>query len=442
MIVTYIQPIIFVLLLAVVAFFAFKYYGRVVRNIKMGKAKKIKGNLKSMILLALGQKKMFRKPLPAFLHLFVYLAFVVTQIELIEIIVDGITGQHRLFMPYLGGFYTFLISFIEFLSLGALIATVFFLYRRNVMKVKRFQQPEMTGWPKLDANIILIAEIFLVCFIFMMNGSDMALQAKGDPHYAQTGSFLFSQMLVGPLQGLSASTLIIMERIGWWGHILIVFGFILYLPFSKHFHIFLAFPNSYFLEETPQGEMENMPEITNEVRLMLDPSAATNTDAPPPEKFGASDITDLTWKNLLDAYSCTECGRCTDACPANQTGKKLSPRKIMMDTRDRADELGKFISNNKEDTDGKALLSDEYISKEEIMACTTCNACVTECPVSINPLNIILELRRNLILEKADSPEEWNLMFTNIENNMAPWQFNPMDRDKWVNDLLNEESEK
>lgn len=396
-----------------------------------------------MLLVALGQEKMFRKPIPAVLHLFIYTAFVITQIELIEIIADGVSGNHRMFRPALGGFYTFIISFIEILSLLALVATIAFIARRNILRIKRFHKPEMLGFPTFDANLILVMEFLLVMFIFTMNGSDEVLYSRGMSHAENLGdgsfgftvSSLFAQSIFG---GLSNETLHVLERVGWWGHISMVLAFLNYLPYSKHLHILFAFPNTYFSNLEKKGKFTNMEAVTNEVKLMLDPNAdpfaAAPADAGVPQTFGAKDVTDLTWKNLLDAYSCTECGRCTAACPANITGKKLSPRKIMMDTRDRVAELGEGKRKNGADyQDGKSLLRD-YITPEEVWACTTCNACVQECPVNIDPLSIILELRRNLVMEESSMPAELAGMLTNIENNGAPWQFSQASRANWINE--------
>ena len=395
---------------------------------------------KTMALVALGQKKMFKRPIPAVLHLMLYAAFVITQIELIEIFADGLTGQHRMFRGSLGGFYTFMISFIEILSILAFIATFAFLARRNLLKIPRFTMKEMTGWPKLDGNLILIAEIILICFIFMMNGADEVMYQRGLSHAENLGdgsfSFAVSQW-VGPalFGGMSDSSLELVERIGWWGHIVMVFSFLNYLPFSKHFHILLAFPNTYYSNLEKKGKFTNNEAVTNEVKLMMDRNADPFAAPAPAEgevqRFGAKDVTDLTWKNLLDSYTCTECGRCTSSCPANQTGKLLSPRKIMMDTRDRLDEVGKNIRKHGKDyDDGKSLLTD-YISAEELWACTSCNACVEECPVNIDPLSIITEMRRYLVMEESKAPSELATMFTNIENNGAPWQFSQADRLKW-----------
>jgi len=392
-----------------------------------------------MTLVALGQKKMFARPIPALLHLAIYSAFVITQIELIEIFVDGFAGTHRVFRPAIGGFYTFMISFIEILSVLALIATIIFLSRRNLIKVPRLNMKEMKGWPKMDGNMILFMELILVTCIFTMNGADEALYSAGHSHAEALGddSFRFTiSSLISPMfDGMSVGTLHTLERIGWWGHIFMVFAFMNYLPYSKHFHIFLAFPNTFYSNLDPKGRFTNMESVTNEVKLMMDPNAdpyaAPAEGAAEPQRFGAKDVTDLTWKNLLDSYTCTECGRCTSSCPANITGKELSPRKIMMDTRDRLTEVGENIrKNGKDHDDGKSLLGD-YIKEEEIWACTSCNACVQECPVNIDPLSIIVDLRRYLVMEESKIPTELTGMLTNIENNGAPWQFSPTDRLNW-----------
>ena len=433
-----------ILLIAGIGAFAY-HVSKIRRNILLGRdvdrSDKKGERFKVMSLIALGQKKMFKKPLPAFLHLCLYVAFVITQIELIEIFADGLSGEHRLFRGSLGGFYTFMISFIEILSVLAFVATFIFLARRNLLKIPRFTMNEMTGWPKLDGNIILIAELVLVTFIFMMNGADEVLYQRGISHAEALGdeSFGFTiSQFVGPalFGGMSESALHTVERIGWWGHIIMVFGFLNYLPFSKHFHILLAFPNTFYSNLNKKGKFTNMESVSKEVKMMLDPNADPYAAPTPdenqvPESFGAKDVTDLTWKNLLDSYTCTECGRCTAACPANQTGKLLSPRKIMMDTRDRLDEVGKNIDKHgKDHSDGKSLLHD-YITSEELWACTTCNACVEECPVNIDPLAIIVDLRRFLVMEESKAPSELAGMFTNIENNGAPWQFSQADRLKW-----------
>jgi len=416
------------------------------RNILLGKEAVLEGTpvdrLKTMALVALGQSKMVVRPVAGILHIFIYLAFVFTQVELIEIIVDGVTNGHRTLWRVLegtlfSGIYTLGINLIEILSVLALVATVIFLSRRNILRLARFQKPELKGWPSLDANIILLGEIFLIVCIMLMNSTDVALQQMGETH--ATGTFFISNALSDLWMGTDVQTLHLLERIGWWGHLLGILGFMIYLPYSKHFHILLAFPNTYYTNLKPKGKFNNLESVTREVKLMMDPTAdpyAASADPnAAPVKFGARDVTDLTWKNLMDAYTCTECGRCTSECPANQTGKKLSPRKIMMDTRDRLEEVGKNIDKyGKDYNDGKSLLGD-YITEEEIWACTSCNACVQACPVNINPLEIILELRRDLVMEQSKAPASLNAMFTNIENNGAPWQFSPMDRANWVNEI-------
>ncbi len=429
-------------ILAVIGFGLFGYnIWKVRNNILLGKSTNRSGNifqrLKQMTLVAFGQKKMFSKPIPAFLHLALYVAFVITQIELIEIITDGLTGNHRTFQASLGGFYTFMIGFIEVLSLLALIATFIFLARRNLLKLPRFTMKELAGWPTKDANLILIVEIVLVTCIFTMNCADeAALVLKSNVGNNFLISGFLSPLFFGRINSLE--TLHIIEQIGWWGHIVIVFAFMNYLPYSKHFHIFLAFPTTYYSNLEKKGKFTNLESVTNEVKLMLDPSAdpyAVSADSNvAPSRFGAKDVTDLTWKNLLDAYTCTECGRCTSSCPANQTGKLLSPRKIMMDTRDRMVEVGnnqrKF---GKDFDDGKSLLG-SYILEEELWACTSCNACVEECPINIDPLAIIIDLRRYLVMEESKMPTELTGMLTNIENNGAPWQFAQSDRLNWANE--------
>lgn len=392
---------------------------------------------KTMALVALGQKKMFTRPIPALLHLAIYAAFVITQVELIEIIIDGSTGSHRFFAESLGGFYTFVISIIEILSLAALIATIAFLTRRNILKLSRFHKPEMKGFPTRDANLILIMEIILVTCIFTMNGADEARQLlETGTGYGFAISSFVGPMIFGGIQDVH--TLHLLEQIGWWGHLAMVLAFLNYLPYSKHFHILLAFPNTYYSNLEKKGKFTNMESVTNEVKLMMDPTADPYAAAPAsdaaPQRFGAKDVTDLTWKNLMDAYTCTECGRCTSSCPANITGKKLSPRKIMMDTRDRLVEVGENKRKHGADyEDGKSLLGD-YISEEEVWACTSCNACVQECPVNIDPLSIIVDLRRYLVMEESKVPTELTGMLTNIENNGAPWQFSQADRGNWIHE--------
>jgi heterodisulfide reductase subunit C/nitrate reductase gamma subunit len=432
------QQLIFgVLTLSSFGFFAFNLR-KIAQNIHMGlpldRSDRKADRWRTMLLVALGQKKMFTRPIPALLHLALYASFVITQIELIEILVDGLSGSHRFFQDSLGGFYTFMISFIEVLSVLAFVATVAFLARRNMLKLPRLTMRELAGWPKQDANLILVFELILIGFIFTMNGADEVLQS----YAGNSNGFAISSWL-GPIlfEGKSTHTLHVLEQIGWWGHIAMVYTFMNYLPYSKHLHIFMAFPNTYFSKLEPKGQFTNMQSVTNEVKLMLDPNAdpyaAPATDAAP-SRFGAKDVNDLTWKNLMDAYSCTECGRCTSACPANTTGKLLSPRKIMMDTRDRMVELGDFKRKNGPDAeDGKSLLG-SYITEEELWACTSCNACVQECPVNIDPLSIIMDLRRFLVMEESKVPTELTGMLTNIENNGAPWQFAPTERMNWANE--------
>ncbi len=437
-----IQQILFVICAGIAVYLFSRNVMKIRRNIKLGRDEDLSDNSgqrwKNMVLLALGQKKMFKRPVPAFLHLAVYAGFIIINVEILEIFLDGILGQHRLFAPVLGNLYAYLIGFFEILAVLVLVSCVIFLVRRNILKVRRLNMKELNGWPREDANLILITEIILMSLFLIMNSADLALQSRNAEHYTLTQPFWITSHFSGAFSGLSVGTLMAIERTCWWLHIIGVFAFLNYLPYSKHFHIILAFPNAYYSRLTPQGEVKNMPEIQNEVLYMMEPAKAP-TDAAPAEhqSFGAKDIKDLSWKNLLDAYSCTECGRCTAVCPANLTGKKLSPRKIMMDTRDRMEEVGKNIDANKEfKDDGKALLHD-YISVEELRACTTCQACVEACPVMIDPLSIIMQLRRNLIMEESNAPQEWNLMNGNIENNMAPWKFSPDDRDKWAEELKN-----
>ncbi len=441
---SYLDNILFAIVLFVGAGYFAINVKKIIRNIKLGKDINRSDNpserWKNMALIALGQKKMFTRPVPAILHFVLYAAFIITQIELLEILIDGFFGTHRFFKPSLGGFYTFLISFIEILSLLALVATIVFLSRRNLLKLPRLNKAELLGWPKKDANIILIMEIILVTCIFTMNSADEALYSIGKSHFEGQGSFHFaiSQNLAPALfSGLSEGTLHLLERIGWWGHFIMVMTFLNYLYYSKHLHILLAFPNTYFANLNPQGQFDNLESVTKEVKLMMDPNADPFAAPAPddnavPSKFGASDVQDLNWVQLLNAYTCTECGRCTSSCPANQTGKKLSPRKIMMDTRDRLVEVGNNIDANKGVfvPDNKSLLND-YITPEELWACTSCNACVEECPVSISPLSIILDMRRYLVMEQSAAPQSLNAMMTNIENNGAPWQYNQMDRLNW-----------
>lgn len=429
--------------LAILGFFGFLIFRRVLRiknNIHLGKPQPINDQpakrWKTMLLVAFGQKKMFKRMLPAFFHLLIYVGFILINIEVLEIILDGVFGTHRIFAPVLGGFYGFLISFFEVLAVLVILACLVFLVRRNVLKIDRFQKIEMKGWPTLDANLILVIETVLMVAILSMNAADSLLQERGVASYTDTGAFLVSDLMAPMFVGLSDSALIVLERVAWWFHIVGIFAFALYVTYSKHLHIFLAFPNTYYSRLTPKGKMNNMQEITNEVKIMLGMSTGEDAAAPPDGlKFGAKDINDLSWKNLMEAYSCTECGRCTSECPANMTGKKLSPRKIMMDTRDRMEDVGLSLQKGgKGLEDGKSLL-DDYITREELNACTNCNACVEACPVNINPLDIILQMRRYVAMEESAAPQSWNMMFQNVETNFAPWKFAPTDRFNWAQEL-------
>jgi heterodisulfide reductase subunit C len=429
------QQILFAALLVFASWLFSKNIMQVRRNILLGKEEDLSGNSKqrwrNLLLLAFGQKKMFRNPLVAVMHFVIYAGFIIINIEVLEIGLDGLLGTHRLFLPYTGGLYTFLINFFEVLAVGVTTVCIIFLARRNIIKLKRFVSKDLNGWPRSDANYILITEIILMTLFITMNSVDRNLQLQHAEHYHDTGNFIFSGMIAPLFNGISTSTLIGIERCCWWLHIIGIFAFLNYLPYSKHLHIMLAFPNAYYARLELPGKMENMKSIQNEVLYAMQPELAPAGEAAP-QKFGAKDVFDLSWKSLLDAYSCTECGRCSAACPANQTGKLLSPRKIMMDTRDRLEAVGKNINANGEFKDDGETLLNNYITVEELRACTTCNACVQECPVSISPLDIILELRRSLIMEDSNAPQEWNMMFSNIENNFAPWKFSPDDRDKWV----------
>jgi heterodisulfide reductase subunit C len=430
---------------AIVFFIGIGYFAnsvrKIARNIKLGQDVDTSDNKpqrwKNMARIALGQSKMVTRPIAGFLHIIVYVGFVVINIEVLEIIIDGFTGQHRIFSPA-GDIYNILIGSFELLAFAVLVSVIIFWIRRNVIKLKRFMSSEMKGWPKSDGNIILYFEVVLMCLFLTMNGTDLQLQLNGAEGYHTAGSFPISQWLLPLFDGLSNVTLIIIERTAWWLHIIGILVFLNYLYFSKHLHILLAFPNTFYGNLKPKGQFDNLEAVTDEVKMMMDPDADPFAAAPEgeedavPAKFGASDVQDLSWVNLLNAYTCTECGRCTDECPANQTGKKLSPRKIMMDTRDRLVEVGKNIDANKGEfvDDGKQLLGD-YITNEELWACTSCNACVEACPVSIDPLNIIMQMRQYVVMEQSAAPMELNNMMTNIENNGAPWPYNQMDRLNW-----------
>ncbi|MFT6935434.1 MAG: heterodisulfide reductase subunit C [Maribacter sp.] len=435
----YIPNILFAILLLFGIGFFVRNVVRLKRNIFLGKDVEVSDNTsqrwKNMANIALGQSKMVVRPVAGFLHVIVYVGFVIINIEVLEIIIDGLLGTHRIFSG-LGPVYNVLIASFELLAFLVIVAVVLFWIRRNVIRLKRFIKPEMKGWPKQDGNLILYIEVVLMFLFLTMNASDFQLQQMGADYYVQAGSFPISQFIAVWFQGLSEATLIGIERTAWWLHIAGILFFLNYLYYSKHLHILLAFPNTYYGKLTPKGQLPNLESVTNEVKLMMDPAAdpfaAPAEDAPVPEKFGASDVQDLSWVQLLNAYTCTECGRCTDECPANQTGKMLSPRKIMMDTRDRLVEVGKNIDANKGvfKDDGKQLL-DDYITREELWACTSCNACVEACPVSIDPLSIIMDMRQYLVMEQSAAPTDLNNMMGNIENNGAPWPFNQMDRLNW-----------
>lgn len=408
---------------------------KIIRNIHLGRPIDRSNNSKErwmvMAKVALGQSKMIKRPIAGILHIFVYIGFVIINVEVMEIMIDGIFGTHRIFGG-VGSLYNILIGGFEVLAILVLVACVIFLIRRNVLRIRRFNLAEMTSWPKTDANLILITEILLMTAFLMMNGADHELQSRGVSHYIQAGSFPISSSFSSLFSPLSVSSLEVLERSCWWFHIIGILAFLNYLPYSKHFHILLAFPNTYYSSLEKKGKFTDMENVSREVKLMMNPSVVLpEPSATIPQKFGAKDITDLTWKQLMDAYSCTECGRCTSECPANQTGKLLSPRKIMMDTRDRLEEVGKGVDlSGKEFKDEKSLFS--YISEEELWACTSCNACVQACPVNIDPLSIIIDLRRYLVMEESKVPSELAGMFTRIENNGAPWQFAQADRLKWA----------
>ncbi len=455
-----ITRIAFILLISTGIFLFARQVGRIRQAILLGRPDDRSGHTgqrwKNMTLVALGQQKMFARLIPALMHLFIYVAFVVTQVELIEILIDGLTGTHRFFYPLLGGFYVFVISLIEVLSVLAFVGTLIFLARRNLLKVPRLAS--LNGWPKLDGNIILYLEIALIVFIFMMNGGDEALFNQGHTHAegveGTTGSFGFAvSQFLGPalFGGMEEGTLHLIERIGWWGHIMVVLAFLVYLPISKHFHILMAFPNVFFSNVgiISKGKLANLGTVTEEMKAILDPSYQPVEDPNAPLRFGAKDVTDLSWKSLMDSYTCTECGRCTSVCPANITGKKLDPRKVVMNVRDRLEEAQQFklkpneegllVPDNgvegAEEAAGHTLLGDSYITEEELRACNTCNACVEACPVNINHLDIIVPLRQYLVMEESAMPEEWGIMFNNIENNGAPWAMPAADRFKWAEEM-------
>jgi len=450
------QIMFFVTALLVTAGVVFSRYKYIRRNIELGKSWKGQHNpaerLRLMILIAFGQKKMFKRPIVGIMHFVIYAGFLLINIEILEIVIDGITGNHRIFAPLFGAtMYQILIGFFELMALGVLTTCVIFLIRRNVIKVERFEKPEMKGWAHLDANLILIFEIVLMFFLFTMNATDSilqehALKALTDTKYIDATHygifnttpirFLVSQTLIPLYDGLTTTQLVLLERAAWWFHIIGIMSFAIYVTYSKHLHIFLAFPNVYFTRLEPKGEIKNMPSITQEVKIAMGQAEPDPNQSAEIPSFGAKDVTDLTWRNILDAYTCTECGRCTDVCPANMTGKKLSPRKVVMNIRQRADEIGQRMDEMGEyyKPDDKMLYKD-YVTKEELMACTSCNACVEACPVNINPLEPILEMRRYVAMEEANVPDAWKAMLTNVGNNGAPWAFAPTERFKWAEEM-------
>jgi heterodisulfide reductase subunit C len=434
-----VQQILFILLAVAAIWIFVRKVKFISRNIKLGRDEELQPDpqrWKNVLLIAFGQKRMFDKPLVALLHFAVYAGFIIINIEILEIILDGIFGTHRLFAPYLGNVYTFVIDFFEVLAFLVLTACAIFLFRRNIVRVRRLNMKELNGWPRSDANYILIFEIVLMSLFLIMNSADRMLQLRSYEHYHNVGPFWISSNIASLFQNLSDQTLVGIERSAWWLHIAGVFVFLNYLPYSKHLHIILAFPNTYYARLQPQAQMTNMPEIQREVLYAMQPETIpTESSQEEKKNFGAKDVFDLSWKNLLDAYTCTECGRCTAACPANQTGKILSPRKIMMDSRDRMEEIGNNIDKNGSFVDDGKTLLHSYISTEELWACTSCQACVQVCPVLIHPLHIINQLKRYLALEESNQPAEWNSMYSNIENNFAPWKFSPDERDKWAEEL-------
>ena len=436
-----ISNIIFVLLFSFSIFLFIRNLNRIIENIRLGRdinrSDRPLERWKNMFRVALGQSKMTRRPIAGILHIIIYVGFVIINIEMIEIIVDGIFGTHRFLSSVIPiGLYNFLIASFEVLAFLVIFACFIFLIRRNIIKLKRFWSKEMTSWPRTDANLILLFEILLMSAFLFMNAADMTIQNRMGA--MKVGAFPISQFLVPFIDGMSIDNLYILERFNWWFHIIGVLIFMNYVLISKHLHIFFAFPSTYYANLNPLGGLTNLESVTKEVRLMLDPNAdpyiASNNDAETVESFGAKDVTDLNWVQILNAYSCTECGRCSSVCPANQTGKLLSPRKVMMDTRDRIEEIG-----NNDEKDNNYLLGN-FITKEELWACTTCNACTDACPINLDPLSIIVDLRRYLVMEESSAPTELNNMFSNVENNGAPWQFSAADRLKWVDENNHKEN--
>jgi ferredoxin len=438
----YLPNVIFLIILITGIGYFSKNVKKLIRNINLGRgempADEKPERFKNMARIALGQSKMVVRPIAGLLHVIVYLGFIIINIEVLEIIIDGIFGTHRVFAP-LGKIYNILRASFEVIALLVILAVVIFWLRRNFIRIKRFIKPEMKGWPKMDANLILYIELVLMALFLTMNAADYQLQLMDTPHYTKAGLFPVSQFITSIFDGMSVNSVMLIERTAWWMHIVGILAFLNYLYYSKHLHILLAFPNTYYGKLTAPGQFDNLEAVTKEVKLMMDPNAdpfaAPAEDAPPPDKFGASDVMDLSKVQLLNAYTCTECGRCTSECPANLTGKKLSPRKIMMDTRDRLEEVGSNMDANKGKfiEDGRQLLGD-FISPEELWACTSCNACVEACPVSIDPLSIIISMRQYMVMEQSAAPSELNIMMGNIENNGAPWPFNQMDRLNWVDE--------